>query len=201
MNRKPLFDHIRHLLGRGLTQREVEALDDALDDATCPAPTQASDETGTIMPARVSAAGLHLIKSFEGCARLRPDGLYEAYPDPGSGGAPWTIGWGATGKGIGPGTVWTKEQCDARLSSDVARHAEEVIAALDGAHVTQGQFDALVSFHFNTGAIRRASLMRMHREGDFASASREFRRWKFAGGRVMRGLVRRRRAEARLYRG
>ncbi|MEQ1641654.1 MAG: lysozyme, partial [Novosphingobium sp.] len=43
----------------------------------------------------VSTAGLVLIKRFEGCAKRRSDGRFEAYPDPGTGGAPWTIGWGA----------------------------------------------------------------------------------------------------------
>ena len=46
----------------------------------------------------IGPAGVALIKRFEGCARLRHDGLIEAYPDPGTGGAPWTIGWGATGR-------------------------------------------------------------------------------------------------------
>jgi GH24 family phage-related lysozyme (muramidase) len=123
----------------------------------------------------------------------------EAYPDPGTGGAPWTIGWGATGPGIGPGTVWTQEQCDARLLRDLERHAADVAAAIGDAPTTQGQFDALVSFHYNTGAIARATLTRRHVAGDHAAAAREFARWNRAGGRVLRGLVRRRRAEARLY--
>jgi len=75
-------------------------------------------------------------------------------------GAPWTIGWGATGSGIGPGTVWTQAQCDARLEADLARYAAEVSAALGEAPATQAQFDALVSFHYNTGAIGRATLTR-----------------------------------------
>ena len=49
-------------------------------------------------PRRIGPAGVALVKHFEGCARLRGDGLVEAYPDPGTGGAPWTIGWGATGR-------------------------------------------------------------------------------------------------------
>lgn len=137
---------------------------------------------------------------FEGCAQLRTDGLYEAYPDPGTGGAPWTIGWGATGSDITSRTVWTKTQCDARLARDVERHAAEVAAALAGCRTTQGQFDGMVSFHFNTGAIKRATLTRLHRKGDYEGAANEFARWTFAGGKVLKGLVRRRREEARLYR-
>ena len=153
-------------------------------------------------PARfVGPAGIALIKRFEGCARLRPDGRYAAYPDPGTGAEPWTIGWGATGTDIGPTTVWSKSQCDARLVADLARYAAEVSTALGGTTTSQHQFDALVSFHYHTGAIRRATLTRRHREGDHAAAEREFHRWVRAGGKVLPGLVRRRAAEARLYAG
>jgi GH24 family phage-related lysozyme (muramidase) len=127
--------------------------------------------------------------------------MVEAYPDPGTGGAPWTIGWGATGKGIGPGTVWTQQECDARLERDLARYAADVDAALDDAETTQAQFDAMVSFHYNTGAIRHATLTRKHKAGDLAGAAREFARWNKAGGRELKGLTRRRAAEAQLYRG
>jgi lysozyme len=147
----------------------------------------------------VSEAGLALIKRFEGCARRRPDGAFEAYPDPGTGGAPWTIGWGATGDGIGPRTVWSQAQCDARLAADLARFAAEVARVIGDAPTTQAQFDALVSFHYNTGAIARATLTRRHRAGDHAGARREFARWNRAGGRVLPGLTRRRAAEAALY--
>ena len=193
MNRKSVFDAVRRILGRGFSQSEVDALDDALDELHSPS------EPCTYAP-RVSARGVELIKRFEGCARLRTDGLYEAYPDPGTGGAPWTIGWGATGPGIGPGTLWTKEECDERLEADVARHARDVARAIGDAPTSQGQFDALVSFHYNTGAIRRATLTKLHRNGDFTLAAEEFGRWKYASGHVLKGLVRRRREEAELYR-
>jgi GH24 family phage-related lysozyme (muramidase) len=193
MNRKLIFDAVRRLLGRGFRPFEVAALDAAIDLATI------APETGG--QREVSPAGLALIRAFEGCARLRPDGLFEAYPDPGTGGAPWTIGWGATGAGIGPETVWTRAECDARLKADVARHAAQVADALGGAPTSANQFDALVSFHFNTGAIGRATLTRRHIAGDFDGAASEFARWNRAGGRVLAGLTRRRAAEAKLYRG
>lgn len=151
-------------------------------------------------PSRIGPAGIALIKQFEGCARRRGDGMFEAYPDPGTGGDPWTIGWGATGKGIGPGTVWTQAECDARLEADLTRFAREVAQALDGASTSQHQFDALVSFHYNTGAIRKATLTRLHKAGDHAAAALEFGKWVHAGGRRLAGLVRRREAEAALYR-
>ena len=154
---------------------------------------------------QIGDAGIALIKRFEGCARLRTDGMVEAYPDPGTGGDPWTIGWGATGVNldgrtlIGPETRWTQDQCDERLAMDLARYAREVELTLDGAPTTQGQFDALVSFHYNTGAIGRATLTRKHRAGDHVGAAAEFARWNKAGGRVLKGLVRRRAEEAKLY--
>lgn len=223
MQRKAIFDAVRRMLGRGFRRSEVVALDHAIDraidhaidqparptcaDAAGPAafPPQDSATCATGPGPRpvtlaVGPLGIALIKRFEGCARRRADGLIEAYPDPGTGGAPWTIGWGATGPGIVPGTVWTQARCDARLESDLARYASEVAAALGGAPTTQAQFDALVSFHYNTGAIDRATLTRKHLAGDHGGAAAQFARWNRAGGRVLAGLVRRRAAEARLYR-
>ena len=196
MNRKPVFDLVRRILGRRFRRSEVEALDDALDAAE----NSPQDSVPCVPDWRVGPAGLQLIMKFEGCARLRHDGMVEAYPDPGTGSTPWTIGWGATGPGIGQNTVWTQAQCDARLKQDVARHAREVAAALGNAPTSQAQFDALVSFHYNTGAIARATLTKYHRSGDFTRAAAEFARWNRGGGRVLKGLVRRRREEARLYR-
>ncbi|MEO6388751.1 MAG: lysozyme [Croceibacterium sp.] len=188
MDRKAIFDVMRRLLGRGFRPAEVAELDAALDRAE-----------GATVAHLIGDAGISLIKHFEGCARLRADGVFEAYPDPGTGGAPWTVGWGATGPDIGPGTCWSQAQCDARLLSDLARYSAEVAGVLGNAPTSQWQFNALVSFHYNTGAIARATLTKRHRAGDFAGAQREFARWNRAGGRVLAGLVRRRAAEAALY--
>ncbi|QSB43289.1 lysozyme [Tsuneonella flava] len=188
MHRKTIFDTVRHMLRRGFTGSEVNALDTAIDAALAEKPVRS-----------VSADGIALIKRFESCARLRGDGMVAAYPDPGTGGAPWTIGWGATGSGIGPDTVWTQAQCDARLESDLARYSAEVTAAIGQSPTTQAQFDALVSFHYNTGAIARATLTARHNAGDYTGAKAEFARWNRAGGRVLNGLIARRAAEARLY--
>ena len=154
-------------------------------------------------PDELGSDGINLIKQFEGCARLRPDGRYEAYPDPGTGGDPWTIGWGATGSGlfgrVSKHTVWTQEQCDARLVDDLKRYSADVARAVGDAPTTQAQFDALVSFHYNTGAIGRATLTKLHKARNYTGAAREFGKWVNASGKRLNGLVRRRAAEAKLY--
>ena len=96
--------------------------------------------------------------------------------------------------------MWSQAQCDARLAADLTRHAAEVVHAIGDTPTSQCQFDALVSFHYNTGAIARATLTRRHRAGDYGGAAREFERWNRAAGRVLTGLTRRRAAEAALYR-
>ena len=67
----------------------------------------------------LTPAGYRLIQSWEGC-RL------QAYPDPASGGAPWTIGYGHTGPEVKPGLVISQEQADAWFKSDVARFESAV---------------------------------------------------------------------------
>ena len=201
MNRKPIFDAVRRVLGRKFRQSEVEAIDDAIDEAiSASADDFHQDRVPSVPSRRIGSGGLQLIKQFEGFAWVRPDGMVEAYPDPGTGGHPWTIGWGATGPGIGPDTVWTRAQADARFEADLTRYAAEVAEAVGDCPTSQTQFDALVSFHYNTGAIKRATLTRLHCAGQFDDAAQEFDRWKYAGGRVLRGLVKRRTAEKRLYR-
>jgi len=205
----PLLAFLRLLLGQSRTPdtrppaAAVATLPEAPD---FPSQDSVSCVSNTPPTRSIGPAGIALIKRFEGCARRRADGMIEAYPDPGTGDAPWTIGWGATGRdsfgggSIGPGTCWTQAQCDARLEQDLKRYAAEVAAAIGTASTSQGQFDALVSFHYNTGAIARATLTRKHIAGDHQGAAREFARWNRAGGRVLKGLVRRRAAEAERYR-
>jgi lysozyme len=147
----------------------------------------------TLTPSR---ACLTLIKRFEGC-------VLEAYPDPGTGNDPWTVGWGSTGPGIRKGVVWTQEQCDERLKQDVNAFGEKVAALLHNSATSQQEFDALVSFAYNVGIGNLASstLIRKHRAGDKVGAADQFGKWVNAGGHRMEGLVKRRAAEAALYRG
>lgn len=134
-----------------------------------------------------------LLHEFESC-RLT------AYPDPGSDdGHPWTIGWGSTGPDIKRGTVWTQEQADARFEADLKRFGDSVARLVGDAPTNGFQFAALVSFHYNTGKLGPSTLLRKHKAGDYSGAKAEFGKWVYNDGRVMRGLQRRREAEAALY--
>lgn len=200
---KALFDAVRKLLGRPLRQSDVDAVNAALEASTTPdAPSEPERST---TPQTIGPDGLTLIKQFEGCAAMLPDGRIQAYPDPGTNNLPITIGWGSTrgldGQPIPRGTIISQADADWLLARDMDKYASEVKAALGPAlaRTSQRQFDALVSFHYNTGAIARATLTAKHRAGDFAGAAAEFARWNRAGGRVLAGLVRRRAAERQLY--
>jgi GH24 family phage-related lysozyme (muramidase) len=142
-----------------------------------------------------------LIKQFEGCARKQPDGTFQAYPDPGTGGDPWTIGWGSTGADIKKGLVWSQQQCDERFTEHLDEFAQGVSKLLGSTPTSQGQFDAMVSFAYNVGLGNLASstLLKLHKAGDHAGAAAQFARWNKAAGKVLPGLTRRRAAESQLY--
>lgn len=150
-----------------------------------------------------SPACAALVQRFEGCAKKRPDGRYDAYPDPGSGGDPWTIGWGSTGADVKPGVIWTQQRCDERLAADLARFGTKVDALLGLSPTTQPQFDAMVSFAYNVGLgnLQSSTLLKLHKAGDYVGAAAQFARWNKAAGKVLSGLTLRRSAEARLYGG
>ena len=152
-------------------------------------------------PLTLSPAGIALIQRFEGCARRQADGTLRAYPDPATGDAPWTIGWGSTGPDIARGTIWTQAQCDARFTRDIAAFASRIAGLIGPAPTNQHQFDALVALAYNIGVGNLASstLLARHREGDHAGAAAQFAHWNKAGGQGMAGLTRRRAAEAALY--
>ena len=140
---------------------------------------------------QISERGLALIKEFEG--------LYlKAYRCPA--GVP-TIGYGHTA-GVAMGQTITEQQADEYLRRDV-RQFERAVERLVKVPLTQGKFDALVSFAFNlgAGALQSSTLLRLLNSGDYAGAAAQFGRWTKAGGRVLPGLVRRREAERRLFEG
>lgn len=213
MNRKPIFDAVRKMLGRAYTQAEIDALDNACTHAEGGLPAGLVPEVLPAPPAAplasppaattgksLGAAGSKLIKQWEGCEKRRADGQFAAYPDPGSAdGKPWTIGWGSTGADVKKGVVWTSAQCDARFDVDMLSYVNAVNKALGTSPTTQNQFDALVSFHYNTGAIASATLTKLHKQGKFAEAKAAFGNWIFNNHKPMKGLINRRAAEAKLY--
>ena len=188
MDRKPIFDSVRSMLGRGFTKSEVEQLDDAIDEALGIIVVRAPKAKGR----QINAAGERLIKSFEGLE-------LEAYPDPGTGGEPWTIGYGHTG-GVKPGDKITIAQAERLFDKDTDRFeaAVEKLAPV----ATDNQFAALVSLAFNVGDanLAKSTLLKLHNAGDYEGAAEQFGRWIYANGRPMKGLVRRRAEEADLYR-
>lgn len=110
-----------------------------------------------------------------------------------------TIGYGHT-KGVKAGQTITKSQADTLLRGDLLP-VERYVSGL-GLRLTQGQFDALVSFAFNlgTGALGRSTLLQKIRSGSSVSVIQaEFRKWVYADGKKLSGLVRRREWESRKW--
>lgn len=134
-----------------------------------------------------------LIKEFEGC-RLT------AYPDPATGGDPWTIGVGHTGPEVKSGMTISQSIADAYLVKD-AEHAADTIKRAVTVPLKQQQFDALVSFVFNVGSgnFLKSTLLRKLNAGDYLGASLQLLKWSKAAGKEMPGLVRRRAAEQSLF--
>lgn len=140
----------------------------------------------------ISEQGLALIKEFEG-ARLT------AYPDPGTGGDPWTIGYGHTG-GVKAVDTCTQEEADLWLLEDCSK-AETCIDAHVIPELSENQRAALIAFIFNVGcgAFQGSSMLKLINAANFDAAQQEFKKWCHAGGKVMPGLERRRLAEAELF--
>lgn len=204
MTREEFFDKLRKAVpgiwNRPSAIKEGNELFDAMRVPDAP-----SEPERPLTPHKIGPEGTALIKRYEGLHKLLPNGMIQAYPDPGSGNLPITIGYGSTlgldGKPIPKGTQMTREQVDALFARDMESYAKEVEKALGSslARTSQKQFDAMVSFHYNTGAIGRATLTAKHKAGDYKGAAREFDRWTKAGGRVLNGLVKRRASERELY--
>lgn len=138
---------------------------------------------------KVSNNGINLVKRFEGLE-------LKAYRD--SVGI-LTIGYGHT-HAVKAGDIITGEQADAFLREDL-QVAELTVNTNVKAKLTQGQFDALVSFVFNLGSgnFVKSTLIRKLNAGDYAGAADEFGKWVNAGGKKLPGLVKRRAAEREVF--
>ncbi|EAQ69443.1 hypothetical protein SynRS9909_01310 [Synechococcus sp. RS9909] len=145
------------------------------------------------MQRQITAAARQLIQSFEGL-ELR------SYPDPGTGGAPWTCCWGHTGPDVQPGQTYSQQQCERLLDQDLARFERGVERLIPG--LNDQQFGALVSWAFNVGlgAVETSSLRRRILQGEAIDRviREELPRWNKSVNGVLAGLSRRRAAEVAL---
>tara|TARA_B100000378_G_scaffold140014_1_gene113228 strand:- start:409 stop:861 length:453 start_codon:yes stop_codon:yes gene_type:complete len=139
----------------------------------------------------ITQNGIDLIKRFEGFSRtvyFCPAG----YP---------TIGYGHVVKPHEDFSVGIDEAQAEELLRQDAVIAERAVLRLIRVPLTDGQFDALVSFTYNLGggALQRSTLRRKINREEHAEVPEQFMRWVWAGGRKLKGLVRRREAESELY--
>lgn len=137
-----------------------------------------------------SLQGIELIKRHESCA-------LKAYQDTGG---VWTIGWGHTGPDVYAGLTWSQAKADSTLVRDLA-NAENCIHSHVFVPLTQGEFDALVSFIFNVGcgAFRDSTMLRLLNDSDYDGAAGQFRRWNHDNGKELAELTRRREEERQLF--
>lgn len=142
----------------------------------------------------ISQKGINLIKKYEG---LRLD----AYLCPAK--VP-TIGYGHTGtvdgKPVKIGMVITEKKAEELLRKDLECFENGVCNCVK-VPLTQGQFDALVSFSYNLGigSLQDSTLLKLLNQKKYEDAAEQFERWVKAGGRTLEGLVKRRRAEKTLF--
>lgn len=142
------------------------------------------------MSRKISAEAVSLIKGFEGLE-------LEAYADPGTGGDPWTIGYGHTGKDVFPGDRVTEEEAEDLLRDDLAFFEAGIDELIPG--LLSHQFGAVVSWAYNVGlgAVKDSTLRRRINNGEDRQRvlAEELPRWNKGGNGVMPGLVKRRDAE------
>lgn len=141
---------------------------------------------------KTSETGIDLIKHYEGL-QLNPYLCPAGKP---------TIGYGHTGPDVVFGITITEADADKLLREDL-HFSEKGVQTYTHVPLTQGQFDALVSFTYNlgVGALRDSTLLKKVNARDVEGAAAEFGKWVHGGGRVLPGLIKRRAAEAALFRG
>ena len=143
---------------------------------------------------------LTIIKQFEGCRLV-------AYPDPGTGGDPWTIGWGTTsidGRPVRKGDTLSQQRADELLHNEIEHFAKQVLDALPLAAAWPGnQTAAIISWAYNVGAnaMRESTLRARLLDGEPPKVvvHEELPKWNRGGSGVLEGLVRRRAAEVSLF--
>ena len=139
---------------------------------------------------QTSEKGLDLIRKYEGLQLA-------AYVCPGG---KLTIGYGHTGPDVTEGRRINVEEANALLEHDVQRF-ELAVNELVTVPMTQGMFDALISFSFNLGAgsLKSSTLLKKLNADDREAAADEFLKWNKAKGKVLAGLTARRESERELF--
>lgn len=134
--------------------------------------------------------GMAMIREYEGFRT-------EAYQD--SGGV-WTCGYGHV-DGVKQGDTCDAAQAQAWLDQDLTV-AEDAVSDLVSVALSENQFAALVLFVFNVGraAFAKSTLLKQLNQGNYSAVPKYLSAWIFDAGRVQRGLVARRAAEAELWR-
>ena len=155
---------------------------------------------------QISDEGLRLIKSFEGFHTRLKDGSCAAYLCPAN--VP-TIGWGCT-EGVKLGMVWTAEEAEAAIRREISKF-ERMVDRHVTVEINQNERDALISLAYNIGeggydkkgrkipGFSNSTVLKRLNKGDRAGAAKAFEMWTRGGGRVLPGLVSRRKREAALF--
>jgi len=144
---------------------------------------------------RLSKAGAGAGAAHEACYLF-------AYPDPGTGGDPWTIGVGHTGRAGLPnvrrGDRISFTRAFEIYAVDMGKVETDVNRAIT-VDLEQHEFDAACIFHLNTGAIRAGSVDDKLNRGDRAGAFKTWGAYINAGGKPMKGLITRRAEEIEIF--
>ena len=140
---------------------------------------------------KTSQEGISLIKSFEGCELT----AYRCSAD-----VP-TIGYGHTA-GVSDGDTCTQEEAETMLAEDLVEF-EDYVKNYVESELQQNEFDALVAWTYNLGPanLKESTMLKELNSGNFEEVPRQMKRWNRAGGEVLDGLIRRREAESRLFKG
>ena len=143
----------------------------------------------------INQAAVDLVKEFEGFRA-------NAYRCPAG---VWTIGYGTTamaGVGITPkdGMTISRSDAEAYLCATLNKFAEQIAPSIT-APINENEFGAFVSLAYNIGpgAFKKSSALRLFNAGDKEGAAKAILMWNKAGGKVLKGLTRRREAERKLF--
>jgi len=145
------------------------------------------------VPQPVIAALLPVLHIAEGCE-------LQAYWD--DIGKVWSIGWGHTGPEVVQGLVWTQDQCDQQLALDASDHYDQLVASYSPTpSLSPARQAALLDFVYNEGIekFQSSTLRRDLLAGNISDVCTQLMRWDVGGGKVLAGLVRRRKAECALW--